>query len=214
MNRSYLSASFAIVLLALTATALRAEENKAILPQPAGTVPQVGDKTPNAQPISQMPLAERISRAEAGDPAAQNSLGYNYAFGIGVQHDDEEALKWLTAAASSGFAPAQVNLAYLYEKGRAGKVDLTQAFRWYRAAAEQGDAAAQYKFGNMYELALGVKRDYLRGGQLVSQGSRAGKCKRPEQPRRLVPPGAWRPTGLRPGVLLVQQGSGSRPRGS
>ena len=118
MNRSYLSASFAIVLLALTATALRAEENKSTLPaQPAATVPQVGDKTPNAQPLDPMPLAERTARAESGDPAAENSLGYHYAFGVGVKHDDKEALKWLTASASSGFAPAQVNLAYLYEKG-------------------------------------------------------------------------------------------------
>ncbi len=142
MNRAYLSASLAIVLLALAAPTSRAEDNDSTVPDasvPAASVP--------AQPalsVQSLTFAERTQRAEAGDPAAQNNLGYNYAFGIGVQQNNKEALKWLTAAASSGFAPAQVNLAYLYEDGRAGKANLPQALRWFRAAAEQGDATSAW----------------------------------------------------------------------
>lgn len=54
------------------------------------------------------------ARAEQGDAAAQNSLGYRYHYGQGVPRDDAEALRWYHKAADQGLAKAQFNLGLMY----------------------------------------------------------------------------------------------------
>ena len=77
-----------------------------------------------------------------------------------------------------------------YERG-----DYATAARLYLPLAEQGSAQAQYSLGFMYATGRGVAAGQCGGNQLVSQGSRAGACKRAEQSRRDLRRGARRAAG-------------------
>jgi TPR repeat protein len=52
--------------------------------------------------------------AEQGDAEAQNSLGVFYSFGIGVDRDEREAVKWFLKAAEQGHSDAQHRLGQAY----------------------------------------------------------------------------------------------------
>ena len=84
--------------------------------------------------------------AESGHVLAQTLIGSMYAYGEGVERNDESAFKWLSLAAESDSAQAQYNLAILYENGFGTTKDNQQAKKWFKAAADQGrkDAAARY----------------------------------------------------------------------
>ena len=69
------------------------------------------------------PTPEQIrdyqTRAERGDPDAQNDLGFYFANGRGVAKDLATAVKWYRKASLQGHANAQVNLGICYIRGRA-----------------------------------------------------------------------------------------------
>ena len=153
MKSRSLSALLAFASLALAAPALLNAQHAHLSALEA--VPQDSKDQPQSAPS----VDAILKLAAAGNPIAQNNLGFYYAFGKGVPQSYPQALKWLSAAASAGFAPAEVNLAVLYEKGWTGKVDVEQAMRWYRDAAEQGNPSAQCKLGNFYHYAHGVPRN-------------------------------------------------------
>jgi hypothetical protein len=48
----------------------------------------------------------------------QTSLGYRYATGQGVPHDDSEAVKWFRLPADQGDAETQDNLRLMYRDGQ------------------------------------------------------------------------------------------------
>lgn len=99
------------------------------------------------------------SKAEHGDPEAQNLLGEVYAEGKKVRQDYGEAAKWYRQAAEKGLAKAQYNLGALLEIGQGVPLDSSQAAGWYRKAAEQGHPDAQYNLAAMYGLGRGVPQD-------------------------------------------------------
>ena len=84
--------------------------------------------------------------AEDGHVLAQTLIGSMYAYGEGIEQNDQEAFKWLSRAANSNSAQAQYNLAILYEKGLGVTANNDLAKKWFKAAADQGrkDAAARY----------------------------------------------------------------------
>jgi len=94
----------------------------------------------------QQALKAWLPLAESGHVLAQTLVGSMYAYGEGVDTNNEEAFKWLSRAANTGSAQAQYNLAILYEKGLGITADKRQARKWFKAAADQGreDAAARY----------------------------------------------------------------------
>ncbi|MXX74894.1 MAG: protein kinase [Holophagales bacterium] len=83
------------------------------------------------------------SRESPPDAEAQFNLGKMYAEGLGVPHDDAEAVRWYRLAAEQGHAEAQFNLGWMCEWGRGVSRNDADAARWYRLAAEQGHAGAQ-----------------------------------------------------------------------
>jgi len=91
-------------------------------------------------------LATWVPLAEEGHVLAQTLVGSMYAYGEGVERDDEQAFKWLSRAANKGSAQAQYNLGILYENGFGTDTDRVLARKWFKAAADQGrkDAAARY----------------------------------------------------------------------
>jgi uncharacterized protein len=99
------------------------------------------------------------AKAEAGDAAAQNTLGKLYTSGEERAQDFAKAAEWYRKAADQGYAPAQSSLGELYEAGQGVPLDQTQALQWYRRAAEQGDVGGQYRLAIMYTSGRGTPKD-------------------------------------------------------
>lgn len=98
--------------------------------------------------------------AEQGYAAAQNSLGYAYEWGQGIETNLQLALQWYHKAAEQNFAQAQNNLGTMYYMGKGVDYDEKKALYWYQKAAEQGHPSAQRNLGVMYSKGLGVKQNY------------------------------------------------------
>ena len=56
-----------------------------------------------------------LNGAEAGNQAAQNSVGHCYETGKGINKDDREAFKWYLKSAKAGNNNAQYNLGICYQ---------------------------------------------------------------------------------------------------
>ncbi|KAF9549116.1 hypothetical protein EC957_004755 [Mortierella hygrophila] len=96
-------------------------------------------------------LEEIITKANAGDTAAQVELGTVYRKGeYGLIQDYSIAMKWYLQAAETkdeNSAVAQSNIASLYEHGQGVIQDMPEALKWYLKAAKQGRVPAQLKAG-------------------------------------------------------------------
>ena len=97
--------------------------------------------------------------AQQGYTAAQNSLGYAYEWGQGIEMDMQKAIHWYQQAAEQGHAQAQNNLGTMYDHGKGVDDDEERAIYWYQKAAEQGNATAQRNLGIMYSKGTGVKQN-------------------------------------------------------
>jgi TPR repeat protein len=98
--------------------------------------------------------------AEAGDSAAQYSLGKLFEHGEGpVPQDLAKAVQWYRTAAAQGLPAAQNNLGLMYAQGRGVPTDLTRAIEIWRAAAEQNYPWSQYNLGLAYYRGQGVPVD-------------------------------------------------------
>ena len=89
--------------------------------------------------------------AEGGDCYAQCRLAEAYEGGVddkgvlGLDYNEEEALKWYQKAAEGGNESAQCRLGWIYENGEFDLVtDKEEALKWWRKAAEGGAAEALY----------------------------------------------------------------------
>jgi TPR repeat protein len=101
-----------------------------------------------------------LSRANAGDAAAQTLVGESYATGKCVPRDLKQAAVWFRKAADKGDTGGEVHLAALYRDG--GKDfprNMELAAEWYRKAAEQGDVTAQGVLGVLYSIGQGVPQN-------------------------------------------------------
>ncbi|MCI5901605.1 MAG: serine/threonine-protein kinase [Blautia sp.] len=96
--------------------------------------------------------------AEQGYCAAQESLGFMYAEGDGVEQDPEKALEWYGKAmaymerkAEYGDADLQCELGKIYFNGNDFVTQNRQkGLQWYEKAAEQGNLYSREQLGNMY----------------------------------------------------------------
>jgi len=88
--------------------------------------------------------------------------GMAYAFGDGVDKDQEKAFKYFKRSAEAGFAPAQYQLGVAYANGEGTEQDEQQALRWYKQAAVRGHTLAQRNLGLMYMEGRGVEQDKIR----------------------------------------------------
>jgi hypothetical protein len=86
---------------------------------------------------------EWLPLAKAGDPVAQNNIGFMYRKGRGVPLDEKAAVKWYRRAAEQGFADAMTNLGYMYDEGRGVEQDLVESYKWFLLAAERGREGAE-----------------------------------------------------------------------
>jgi predicted nuclease with TOPRIM domain len=76
-----------------------------------------------------------LPQAEAGDAAAQNTVGEIYEKGLGTEPQYDLAAKWFERAAEQDYARAKINLGYLYEQGLGVPSDPLKALNLYREAS-------------------------------------------------------------------------------
>ncbi len=107
-------------------------------------------------------IAGLESRANAGDPQAQNDLGSHYQFGDGVEINYAKALMWYEKASNQGLPLATANLGYMYDLGLGANEDDTKAVELYNSAAEAGSPRGMVNLGSMYAAGTGVEKDYVQ----------------------------------------------------
>ena len=98
--------------------------------------------------------------AEAGNPEAQNNLGFMYEDGLGVRQNYLLAMNWYRQAADSGLAQAQHNMGMLYHHGYGVAQNLPEAFRWFTKAAAQELAESEYMLALALQKGEGTALDY------------------------------------------------------
>jgi hypothetical protein len=90
----------------------------------------------NATEAGDSDIQALVKRANAGDAAAQRTLGQIFADGKGVPQDLAGAAKLFRLAADQGDATAQLKLGIFYLQGKGVAKDLDEAIKWLRLAAE------------------------------------------------------------------------------
>lgn len=98
--------------------------------------------------------------ADAGDPMAQNQLGYLCLKGIGVEKSDSEAFRWFLRASAGGSSTGKLNLAVAYLQGVGIRSDAALAAALLRQAADSGNPRAAAYLGILYFNGIGVEKDH------------------------------------------------------
>lgn len=92
-----------------------------------------------------------MKAAQQGDAEASYCVGLSYLNGDGVERNDEDAIKWLLAAAEKDYTDAQLDLSRaLFRKGA-----LCESRRWILRGAELGNAECQVGLAMMYKIGWG-----------------------------------------------------------
>lgn len=112
--------------------------------------------------------------AEKNDPFAQTCLAHSYSYGLGVEQNEEQAVKLYIIASEQGYAPAQNNLAFFYHTGFGVSRDAIQAFEFFTRASEQGYAPAQTNLAICYVHGLGGEEGERKAVELYTQASEQG----------------------------------------
>jgi TPR repeat protein len=110
-----------------------------------------------SMPIVDTDIKEMIFQAEQGDARAQNSLGWLYDAGIGVESDRAKAKKWFEKSALAGNGMARLEL--LVNGSRVVRDSPSLELEWLLQAGEQGNVAAQYWLGMNYAVGSDVLKD-------------------------------------------------------
>ncbi|HNV68484.1 MAG TPA: tetratricopeptide repeat protein [Candidatus Ozemobacteraceae bacterium] len=127
-----------------------------------------------ATPARESPPAELSTlrtRAEAGNPDDQLTLGLallDKRFGV---DDPVEGAIWITKAASQNHFEARTVLGRLKRDGRGVPRNYFEAVRHFRAAADAGYQKARIELGMMYALGQGVHQDALEAYTLLCLAS-------------------------------------------
>lgn len=127
----------------------------------AGPAPTDPEAAQQAYAAGRYNEARRLwtAQAEAGDPAAQLSLGSLYDLGQGVPRDPAVAYGWYRLAAAAGEPAAEFNVAAMYDSGDGVTRNTAEAALWYGRAAAHGNRRAQYNLGQLYAAGDGVPRN-------------------------------------------------------
>jgi TPR repeat protein len=95
-----------------------------------------------------------------GHPGAQYALGVMNVRGEGLKRNEQQGLKWLTAAAKKRHPDAQAFLGDLYWSGKVVKKSETRALMWYVLARETAHPEEHAQIIARYnELYLGVDEE-------------------------------------------------------
>jgi hypothetical protein len=110
--------------------------------------------------------------AGAGDPWAQQQIGFFYQAGIGVPTDPARAAHWYQLAAANGLVTAKRNLGVAYLWGAGVPMNKEFAAQLFRDAASHGDGPAATYLGNMYYSGEGVTQDRTQSEHWYTVGAK------------------------------------------
>jgi len=127
----------------------------------AAPAPTDPDEAQQAYDAKHYDVARRLwtTQAEAGDLAAQLSLGTLYDLGQGMPRDPAAAYGWYRRAAAAGSPDAEFNVAAMCDTGDGVRRNTAEAALWYGRAAAHGNRRAQYNLGQLYAAGDGVPRN-------------------------------------------------------
>lgn len=112
-----------------------------------------------------------LKLAENGDIFAQWEVADMYKFGLGIEENEEEEVRWLKESASKGFWKAQCDLGYYY---RIGQDKSQEAFTWYIKAAELGVTEAQLAVAELLDIDGDLKKDYTEANRWYRKAADQG----------------------------------------
>lgn len=92
------------------------------------------------------------AQAVIGDTIAQFDVGQMYQYGIGVEKNIEEAVKYYELATAQGSLPAEYNLGIIYFFGRGIEPNYKEGLYLLTDAAFKGNDFAQYTLARIYEF--------------------------------------------------------------
>ena len=92
-----------------------------------------------------------LSGAKAGDPGAENDLGYFYDTGTAVKRNRQQAVYWYKRAYRHGNAAGASNIGtILRDEGKTG-----QALLWFQRAIKLGDADSNLEVAKILQQKKG-----------------------------------------------------------
>lgn len=91
-----------------------------------------------------------LELAESGNVAAQYHVAFCYAYGLGADKDENEAVAWFEKSAEAGYAPALNFLGYCYKIGLFVEKKTDVALELFLKASEQGFSKATTNLGACY----------------------------------------------------------------
>ncbi|MGC2638457.1 MAG: SEL1-like repeat protein [Acidobacteriaceae bacterium] len=112
--------------------------------------------------------------ADAGDPTAQNNLGYLYLTGMGVARDEAEAARWFARALAGGSEEGKFNLALLCLKGPDSVRNISMALDLLNQLARKENARAEDSLGVIYLTGEGVPRDPVTAETWFTRSAKHG----------------------------------------
>lgn len=120
--------------------------------------------------------------AMLGHPAAQYHYGDMLSWGLRIEQDMPEGIKWLEKSAEQGHMKSQFELGeifYCYPDvaKSATQGQLAKSAMWYRKAAEQGHSFSQNHLAEMYQKGMGVPMDDVEAVKWHRQAAEQGNFK-------------------------------------
>jgi TPR repeat protein len=108
-----------------------------------------------------------MRRANSGDPAAQEELGYRYFLGKGFAADTARATYWIGKAADQNMAIAQYNLGVFLNNGWGVPWNPFKAYERFKAAAKDSLPEGEFAYSLFFTDNLVVPRDWHRAYQWI-----------------------------------------------
>jgi len=161
-------------LTAVDRRALDLDNNKEFYPILGSLAERFPEAPPDTAGMLNLSIEVLRQRADAGDTAAQYTVGRKYRLGDTLPQDYRQALVWLTKASKQGHALAQHNLALMHEYGEGTEKNPKEAVSWYRKAAEENVIAAQYNLAVMIANGTGTERDEKEAIQWYTRAASQG----------------------------------------
>lgn len=109
-------------------------------------------------------------------------LGYCYEYGIGIDKNDDIAIKCYVIASKindydteNGYAPSQYKIARLCEKGEFGfKKNYNMAFELYYLSSKNGYIKSRYRLALCYKNGIGTPKDIIKSKYLLEELVKSG----------------------------------------
>ena len=98
------------------------------------------------------------------------------SFRLGVDQDEQEALKWYRKAADQGYAVAQFKRGICFHEGEGVTRSYEKAAKWFQKAADQGHADAQCCIGAMLCRGQGGPVDFVGAREWFRKAATQGRA--------------------------------------